>query len=59
MLLTLLRGQVLKGLVNFVAPSVALCGLARVWTERAWQFVVGGILALGLSAVLWYIVITH
>ena len=59
-LLTLLGwGQVLKGLVSFIAPPVALWGLGRVSTERAWQFVAGGILALALSAVLWYIVFTR
>ena len=59
-LLTLLGwAQVLKGLVSFVAPQVALWGLARVSTERAWQFVAGGILALALSTVLWYIVFTR
>ena len=59
-LLTLLGwAQVLKGLVSFVAPQVALRGLARVSTERAWEFVVGGILALALSAVIWYIVFTR
>jgi len=59
-LLTLLGwGQVLKGLVSFVAPPVALWGLGRVSTERAWQFVAAGILALALSAVLWYIAFTR
>ena len=51
--------QVLKGLLRFVAPQVALWGLARVSSERAWQFVVGGALALALSAALWYIVLTR
>ena len=59
-LLTLLGwAQVLKGLVSFVVPQVALWGLARVSTERAWQFVAGGILALALSAVFWYIAFTR
>jgi hypothetical protein len=59
-LLTLLGwAQVLKGLVSFVAPQVALWGLARVSTERAWQFIAGGILALALSAVLWHIAFTR
>lgn len=51
--------QVLKGLVSFVAPQVALWGLSRVSYERAWHFIVGGVLALALSAVLWYVVLTH
>jgi hypothetical protein len=59
-LLTLLGwAQVLKGLVSFVAPQVALWGLARVSRERAWQFVAGGLLALALSGVLWYIALTR
>jgi len=45
--------------VSFVAPQVALWGLARVSSERAWQFIVGGVLALALSAVLWSIVLTR
>ena len=51
--------QVFKGLLSFVAPQVAMRGLARVSPERAWQFVVGGILALALSALFWYIVFTR
>ena len=59
-ILTLLGwAQVLKGLLSFVAPQLALWGLARVTSERAWQFVVGGALALALSAALWYIVLTR
>jgi len=51
--------QVLKGLLNFVTPQVALWGLRRVSFERAWQFRVGGLLALALSALIWYMVWTH
>ena len=51
--------QVLKGVVNFVAPQVALWGLARISIERAWHFRVGGIFALGLSALLWYVVLSR
>jgi hypothetical protein len=59
-LVTLLGwAQVLKGFLSFVAPSVALWGLQRVSHERAWQFVAGGILALGLSAVTWYIALVN
>jgi hypothetical protein len=59
-LLTLLGwAQVLKGLVSFVAPSAALWGLARVSPERAWQFVVGGIFAIGLSLVFFYTAFTR
>ena len=49
-------GQVLKGLVAFVAPSVSMRALNRVSPERAWEFVAAGVVALALSAVLWYVV---
>ena len=59
-LLTLLGwAQVLKGFMSFVFPQVALWGLERVSIKRAWHFVVGGALALVLSAVLWYVVFTR
>jgi hypothetical protein len=59
MILTLLGwGQVVKGLVAFVAPEISMWGLQRVSLERAWQFVVGGVFALALGAVLWYVVFT-
>jgi hypothetical protein len=59
-LLTLLGwAQVLKGLVSFVVPQVALRGLERVSIERAWHFIVGGAFALALSAALWYVVFTR
>jgi len=51
--------QVLKGFVSFVAPRIALRGLSRVSLERAWHFRAGGIFALCLSAVLWYIVLSR
>ena len=42
-LLTLLGwGQVLKGLLSFVAPQLGLWSLNKVSVERAWTFVVGG-----------------
>jgi len=60
MILTLVGwAQVVKGIVNLVVPRVALWGFARVSHERAWQFVAGGILALALSAVFFFIGLTH
>src|SRR5688572_26744649 len=47
--------QVLKGMVSFVLPQVAIRSLARVSPERAWEFVAGGVVSLALSAVFWYI----
>ena len=49
--------QVLKGLLIFVAPQIAMRGLARVSPERAWEFVVAGVLSLALSGLLWYILL--
>jgi hypothetical protein len=49
--------QVLKGLLNMVAPKFGLRMLHHVSVERAWEFRVGGALALGLAAVLWYLVL--
>ena len=58
-ILTLLGwAQVVKGVVSFLAPQVALSGLARVSHERAWHFVVAGIIAVAVSVVLWYVVLT-
>lgn len=51
--------QVVKGLVSFVLPQVAMRGLARVSPERAWEFRVGGVVALSLSAVCWYSAFTR
>jgi hypothetical protein len=51
--------QVLKGLVSFVLPQVSMRGLARVSPERAWEFVVAGVVLLAVSAVLWYIALTR
>lgn len=54
--LTLLGwSQVLKGLVNFVAPQLALRGLARISIERAWHFVVAGVFTLAFSGLMWYL----
>lgn len=47
--------QVLKGLVNLVAPALGLRTLHRVSLERAWEFQLAGGLALALAAVLWYL----
>ena len=47
--------QVLKGLVRFVAPQVALRVYQRVTPERAWTFQAGGVFALLVSAFLWWL----
>jgi len=59
MVLTLLGwAQVIKALVAFVFPDVSMWGFRRVSPERSHEFVVGGVVLLGLSGVLWYLVFT-
>ena len=56
LLLTLIGwAQVLKALVRFLAPQVALRVLQRVTPERAWYFQVGGVVALLISGFLWWV----
>lgn len=47
--------QVAKGVVRFVAPTVALRIYERTTLERAWQFQAGGVFALALSGYLWWV----
>lgn len=47
--------QVLKGVVRFVAPQVALRIMQRASPERAWYFRIGGVVALFLSGFLWWL----
>ena len=47
--------QVLKGIVRFVAPEVALGVMRRATPETAWRFQAGGVFALALSAFLWWL----
>lgn len=47
--------QVLKAVVRFLAPQVALRVLQRVTPERAWYFQAGGVFALLISAFLWWV----
>ena len=47
--------QVLKGVVRFVAPQVALRVMQRITPERAWYFQIGGAFALLLSGFLWWL----
>jgi len=57
MVLTLVGwAQLVKALMNFVAPQVAIRGLQRVALERAWEFQVAGALSLGFSGLLAYLV---
>ena len=47
-------GQVLKAIVRFVAPEVALRAMTRMTPERAWLFQAGGVFALALSGFIWW-----
>lgn len=47
--------QVLKGAGRFIAPRIGLRMMQRMSPERAWQFQAGGVLALLLSAFLWWL----
>jgi len=52
-------GQVLKGLLYFVAPQIGMRALRRVSPERSWEFVAAGALLLALCAMLWYVVLAR
>ena len=59
MVVTLLGwAQVVKGTVAFVAPQLSMRGFMRVAPERAHEFVIAGVMFLGLSGVCWYLVLT-
>jgi hypothetical protein len=48
--------QIIKAAVSFIAPRLAMRGLARVSIERAWEFQVAGVMLIGLSGVMAYLV---
>jgi hypothetical protein len=48
-------GQVVKALLSFVAPQLAMRGLQRVALERAWEFQVPGAMLLGLGVLMAYL----
>ncbi len=54
--LTLLGwAQVVKGLIRFVAPQVAIRVMRKASMERAWFFQAGGVFALALSGFMWWL----
>ena len=58
MALTLLGwAQVIKSLIAFVLPDVAMRGFKRVSHERAWEFQVPGALFVVLAALMGYVVL--
>jgi hypothetical protein len=57
MILTLVGwAQVVKALVNFVAPQFAMRGLHRPSVERAWEMQFAGVVFLALSGLMAYLV---
>jgi len=48
-------GQVLKGVLRFVAPQAALRVYAKMTPERAWLFQAGGMFAILLSGYIWWL----
>ena len=57
LMLTLIGwAQLLKALIGFVAPQVALRGFHRVSMDRAWEFQVAGAVFILLSAAMaWWL----
>jgi uncharacterized protein YjeT (DUF2065 family) len=45
-------GWVLKGLIYFVFPKAGLKIMSRVSLERSWEFVVAGVVLVGLGGLL-------
>ena len=48
-------GQIFKGVFRFLAPELALRGMARATQPRAWFFQIGGVVALVVSGFLWWL----
>ena len=48
--------QIIKAAVSFIAPRLAMRSMARVSIERAWEFQVAGVMLIGLSGVMAYLV---
>lgn len=60
LILTLMGyGWVLKSLLYFVVPRHGLRMLSRVSLERSWEFVVAGILLVGISGLLLFTIISQ
>jgi uncharacterized protein YjeT (DUF2065 family) len=59
MILTLIGyGLLLKGLICFVFPKLALISLNRVSIDRSWEFVAAGIFAVALAGLFLYSLLT-
>lgn len=51
-------GWVLKSLVYFVFPSFGLKSMSRVSLETSWEFIIAGIIMLGLGGLLMFSLIS-
>ena len=55
MVLTLIGwGLVLKSFIYFVFPAYGMRILGRVSIERSWQFVVAGVISIGISGLMMF-----
>jgi hypothetical protein len=52
-------GLLLKGLICFVFPAIALKSLNRVSLERSFEFVAAGFIAVGLAGLFLYSLLTR
>jgi hypothetical protein len=52
-------GWVLKGLIYFVFPSFGLKSLSRVSIEKFWEFIIAGIVLVGIGGLLLFSVISN
>ncbi len=59
MILTIMGyGWVLKGLIYFVFPSFGLKSMSRVSLEKSWEFIIAGIVLVGIGGLLLFSVIS-
>jgi uncharacterized protein YjeT (DUF2065 family) len=47
-------GLLLKGMICFVFPRIALKSLDRVSLEKSWEFVVAGVFSVGIACLFLY-----
>ncbi|MEW6737670.1 MAG: hypothetical protein AB1489_40695 [Acidobacteriota bacterium] len=59
MILTLIGyGLVLKGLIYFVFPKRGLKTMSRVSIERSWEFIIAGVVSIGIGSLLLFSLIS-
>jgi uncharacterized protein YjeT (DUF2065 family) len=52
-------GLLIKGLICFVFPALALRSLNRVSLERSFEFIVAGVIAVGIAGLFLYSLLTR